>query len=63
MKKPSDYQECNCCRCERKECIHRGAYRRLPQEIGGLGLCPNLKAKGQWQEPKEKNAHRLTRGA
>ena len=43
-KKPSDYKECDCSKCEHKEnCIHKGAYRRLPQEIGGLGLCKNLK--------------------
>ena len=25
------------------DCIHRNAYRRLPEIDGGLGLCPNLK--------------------
>ena len=24
-------------------CIHKGAYRRLPESDGGLGLCPRLK--------------------
>lgn len=26
-----------------KEKPHRGAYRRVPEVDGGLGLCPNLK--------------------
>lgn len=39
----NSYGECDCCRCNRKEYIRRGAYRRLPKEIRGLGLCPNLK--------------------
>ena len=30
---------------KRKVCIHKDAYRRLPTEIGGLGLCKNLKKK------------------
>lgn len=38
------YQQCDCTECKR-ECIHREAYRRMPEEVGGLGLCPNLKAK------------------
>lgn len=43
-KKPSDFPECDCSKCQHKEgCIHRGAYRRLPEEIGGLALCKNLK--------------------
>lgn len=43
-KKPSDFIECDCSKCQRKDdCIHRDAYRRLPEEIGGLGLCKNLK--------------------
>lgn len=29
---------------ERKEdCIHRDAFRRVPEIDGGLGLCPRLK--------------------
>ena len=28
---------------DRKQCIHNEAYRRLPKECGGLGLCPRLK--------------------
>ena len=27
----------------KEDCIHRDAYRRLPEIDGGLGLCPNLK--------------------
>ncbi len=43
-KKPSDFKECDCSVCQHKDdCIHKGAYRRLPEEIGGLGLCKNLK--------------------
>lgn len=36
------YQQCDCTECKR-ECIHRNAYRRMPEEVGGLGDCPNLK--------------------
>ena len=43
-KKPSDFPECDCSKCQYQDgCIHREAYRRLPEEIGGLGLCKNLK--------------------
>lgn len=38
-----EYKKCYCPSCEKKNCIHRGAYRRVPQIDGGLGLCPNLK--------------------
>lgn len=32
-----------CCEdCKMEDCPHRGAYRRVPIEDGGLGLCPNL---------------------
>lgn len=37
------YQKCDCTECKRENCIHRGAYRRMPIEVGGLGECPNLK--------------------
>ena len=43
-KKPKDYTECDCSKCK-NTCIHKDAYRRLPTEIGGLGLCKNLKKK------------------
>jgi len=43
-KRPSDFTECNCGKCI-NPCIHKGAYRRLPKEIGGLGLCENLNKK------------------
>ena len=33
---------CGCSECERN-CAHRGAFRRYPESMGGLGLCPNLK--------------------
>jgi hypothetical protein len=42
---PVEVIECNCEECTKENCIHRGAYRRLPEIIGGLGLCPNLKNK------------------
>lgn len=34
---------CNCLNCGRQGCVHRGTFRRLPIDEGGLGLCPNLK--------------------
>ena len=34
---------CNCHHCDRAAvCLHRDAYRRLPRERSGLGLCPRL---------------------
>ena len=27
---------------KRKNCPHRWAFRRYPESMGGLGLCPNL---------------------
>lgn len=34
---------CNCSKCKCKsKCMHSEAFRRLPREIGGLGLCKNL---------------------
>ena len=38
-----EYKLCDCTECDRKGCIHRGCYRRVPEIDGGLGLCPNLK--------------------
>lgn len=38
-----EYKKCYCPECKRENCIHRDAYRRLPEIDGGLGLCPNLK--------------------
>lgn len=40
------YQKCDCTECDKADCIHRNAYRRVPEIDGGLGLCPNLK--GEW---------------
>ena len=38
----NDYQmKCDCSKCKSK-CIHVNAFRRLPREVGGLGLCKNL---------------------
>lgn len=31
-----------CPKCDKKDCIHRDAYRRMPKEVGGLGECPRL---------------------
>lgn len=42
-----EYVKCDCCDCEKVNCPHRDAYRRFPEIDGGLGLCPNLKAKGE----------------
>ena len=37
-------RRCNCKGCDKKlDCIHKDAFRRMPKEIGGLGLCPKLK--------------------
>lgn len=38
-----EYEKCYCPECDKEDCIHRDAYRRLPEIDGGLGLCPNLK--------------------
>lgn len=38
-----EYQKCDCTQCDKKDCIHRNAFRRVPVIDGGLGLCPNLK--------------------
>ena len=38
-----EYQKCDCTECKKEECPHRGAYRRVPEIDGGLGLCLNLK--------------------
>ena len=34
---------CDCLNCGRQGCVHRGAFRRLPIDEGGMGLCYNLK--------------------
>lgn len=39
------YLKCDCLQCNRENCIHRGAYRRMPEIDGGCGLCYNLKDK------------------
>lgn len=38
-----DCSKCKCSNCDYEPCIHREAYRRLPVEVGGLGLCPRLR--------------------
>ncbi len=42
-----DFLKCDCTQCERENCIHRGAYRRVPKIDGGLGLCPKLKGESK----------------
>lgn len=37
-----EYRSCYCPSCNKSDCIHRDAYRRLPKIDGGLSLCPNL---------------------
>jgi hypothetical protein len=43
----NDEKKCECHFCEKtqEDCIHWGAYRRMPEKVGGLGLCPKLKIK------------------
>lgn len=39
-----EYRRCYCPDCNEKEnCIHAGAFRRVPEIDGGLGLCPRLR--------------------
>ena len=38
-----EFQKCDCTQCDKKDCIHREAFRRVLVIDGGLGLCPNLK--------------------
>lgn len=38
-----EYKQCYCPNCDRVDCKHRDAFRRVPEIDGGLGLCPNLK--------------------
>lgn len=33
-----EYQKCDCTECDKENCIHRGAYRRVPEINGGLGI-------------------------
>ena len=37
-----EYKKCDCTQCDKRDCIHRDAFRRMPRIDGGLGLCPNL---------------------
>lgn len=39
----AEFQACDCTRCNREECPHREAFRRVPFVDGGLALCPNLR--------------------
>lgn len=38
-----EWKVCYCPECDRKECVHREAYRRMPRIDGGLAECPRLK--------------------
>lgn len=38
-----EFQKCDCTHCDKENCVHRNAYRRVPVIDGGLELCPNLK--------------------
>ena len=39
-----EYVACYCPTCDKKAtCLHSGAFRRVPEVDGGLGLCPELK--------------------
>ena len=38
-----EYQKCYCPNCDRENCLHREAYRRVPHIDGGLGLCSRLR--------------------
>lgn len=37
-----EYKKCYCPCCDKQDCPHRNAYRRMPVIDGGLGLCSNL---------------------
>ena len=55
-----EYQKCDCTECKNEDCIHRGAYRRVPEIDGGLGLCPNLKESDQYNGYAIKRRKRKT---
>lgn len=37
------FQKCDCTECDKEDCPHKYAFRRVPEIDGGLGLCPRLK--------------------
>lgn len=59
----NEYYECtydeyvitHCSSCARKNCPHRWAFRRYPESMGGLGLCPNLEEYERRKAENEKN--------
>lgn len=59
----NEYYECtydeyiltHCSSCARKNCPHRWAFRRYPESMGGLGLCPNLEEYERRKSENEKN--------
>lgn len=53
----------NCEICERaNDCIHKGAFRRLPRTEGGLGLCENLKIQADTSSLWKQEKQELSRG-
>ena len=38
-----EYVLTHCSSCANRNCPHRWAFRRYPESMGGLGLCPNLR--------------------
>ena len=57
----STFKKCDCTECAREDCIHREAYRRLPLEVGGLSLCPNLKGKNKLNSKENKRNYKFFR--
>lgn len=37
-----EYRAFRCSDCDKEDCQHREAYRRVPKSDGGLALCPRL---------------------
>ena len=50
-----EYVLTHCSSCARKNCPHRWAFRRYPESMGGLGLCPNLEEYERRKAENEKN--------
>ncbi len=50
----------NCRNCPVKDCVHEDAYRRNPQNVGGLGLCPRLDVKPPHPIPEQPEPEQAT---
>ena len=50
-----EYVLTHCSSCARKNCPHRWAFRRYPESMGGLRLCPNLEEYERRKAENEKN--------